>query len=107
MNLLLRFHRSRVAPRLSFIWHPFQPVRHYLDQIQVSDPRYAHLICHLIPPQCPFERDVIFFQRKIMHIPALCKLNPFFDEVVALRFRALTFLADTCHEDITPYISSH
>lgn len=38
------------------------------------------------------------------HIPPLCKLNPLYNEVMALRFRALSYLSDTCGEDITPYI---
>ncbi|MGK7890123.1 MAG: Mo-dependent nitrogenase C-terminal domain-containing protein, partial [Leptolyngbyaceae cyanobacterium] len=39
----------------------------------------------------------------LFHIPPLCKLNPVYDELVALRFRALCYLADTCGEDIQAY----
>jgi len=33
----------------------------------------------------------------------MCKLNPLYEEVVALRFRALCYLADECGEDVTCY----
>lgn len=79
------------------------PLRRWLDEIQVGDRRLAHLICRLIPCQCAFERDMRLFGQTF-HIPALCKLNPLYDEVVSLRFRALSYLADICGEDITPYI---
>lgn len=37
-------------------------------------------------------------------IPPLCQLNPFYEEVVMLRFRALTYLSDVCQEDISQYV---
>ncbi len=83
--------------------HPLEPMRHWLDGMEVHDPKVAKFLCRLIPPQCPFERDITLFGRKIVHIPPLCKLNPLYDQLVGLRFRALTYLADECKEDITPY----
>lgn len=80
-----------------------QPVRDWLDKLDVQDPRIAHLVCKLIPAQCPFERDINLFGRTIAHIPPLCKLNPLYDQLVSLRFRALTYLADACGEDISSY----
>jgi hypothetical protein len=88
-------------PRLRL--KPLRPIRAWLDQIEVQNVRLAHLLCQWIPAQCPFERDVQLFGRVLFHIPPLCKLNPFYDEVVALRFRALCYLADECGEDIMPY----
>lgn len=79
------------------------PVRHWLDGLEVKDAKVARFLCRLIPPQCPFERDITLFGRKIVHIPPLCKLNPLYDQLVGLRFRSLTYLADECGEDITPY----
>jgi hypothetical protein len=73
------------------------------NRIEVGNPKIARLICTLIPSQCPFERDVALFGRTLFHIPALCKLNPVYEQLVELRFRALTFLADECGEDVTPY----
>lgn len=80
-----------------------QPVRDWLDKMDVHDPRLAHVLCKLIPSQCPFERDIHLFGRTIAHIPALCKLNPLYDQLVGLRFRALSYLADHCGEDISSY----
>ncbi|MCI3279410.1 nitrogenase [Synechococcus sp. PCC 6717] len=79
------------------------PVRNWLDDLEIKDPKVARFLCRLIPPQCPFERDITLFGRKIVHIPPLCKLNPLYDQLVGLRFRSLTYLADECGEDITPY----
>ena len=81
----------------------FQALRQRLDRVQVSNPKLAHRLCQLIPAQCPFERDITVFGRTLFHIPPMCKLNPLYDEVVALRFRALCFLADECGEDVTAY----
>ncbi|MEN9201703.1 MAG: Mo-dependent nitrogenase C-terminal domain-containing protein [Thermostichus sp. DG_1_6_bins_120] len=82
---------------------PLQPFRATLDNFEVRDRHLAHRICRWIPAQCPFERDVVLFGRRIMHIPAMCKLNPLYDQVVSLRFRALSFLAEQ-GEDVTPYL---
>lgn len=79
------------------------PLRYLVNQIEIRDRRLAHLLCRLIPCECFFERDIKLFGNKI-HIPALCKLNPLYEEVISLRFRALTYLADICQEDITEYI---
>lgn len=79
------------------------PLRQWLDKIEVRNPKLAHSLCKLIPAQCPFERDITFMGRKLFHIPPMCKLNPVYEEVVSLRFRALCYLADECGEDVTPY----
>ena len=79
------------------------PVQDWMDGLEVHDPRVARFICRLIPPQCPFERDITLFGRKIVHIPPLCQLNPLYEQLVGLRFRALSYLADDCGEDVTPY----
>jgi tellurite resistance protein len=83
---------------------PLKPAREWLDQLEVHDPRLARFICKMVPSQCPFERDVTLFKKKIVHIPAMCKLNPLYDQLVGLRFRALSYLADDCGEDVTPYL---
>jgi tellurite resistance protein len=79
------------------------PVREWLDKMEIHDPKVAHLLCRLIPPQCPFERDISVFGHKVAHIPPLCKLNPLYEQLIGLRFRALCFLADQCGEDISSY----
>jgi Mo-dependent nitrogenase C-terminus len=80
-----------------------QPMRHWLDKIEVRDRQLAHRLCAMIPAQCPFERDVKLFGKTLFHIPPMCKLNPLYEEVVSLRFRALCYLADECGEDVTQY----
>jgi tellurite resistance protein len=82
------------------------PVREWLDGLEINDPRLARLLCKFIPAQCPFERDIVLFGNKIVHIPPLCTLNPLFDQIVGLRFRALSYLADECREDISAYIGA-
>ncbi len=89
------------SPKLSF--NILRSLRQWLNQIEVSNPKLAHRLCKLIPAQCPFERDVKFFGHTLFHIPPLCKLNPVYEEVVVLRFRALCYLADECGEDVTPF----
>jgi tellurite resistance protein len=80
-----------------------QPVRTWLDGMEMHDPRVARFVCKMIPSQCPFERDVKLFGRKIVHIPPLCKINPLYEQLVGLRFRALSYLADVRGEDISEY----
>lgn len=81
-----------------------KPLRTTLDQLPIRDRRWAHWLCRLIPAQCPFERRISIGGHHLADIPPLCKLNPLYDEVVALRFRALTYLAEDCQEDISCYI---
>jgi tellurite resistance protein len=83
---------------------PLKPAREWLDQLEVQDPRLARFVCKLIPSQCPFERDVVLFNKKLVHIPPMCKINPLYDQLVGLRFRALSYLADDCGEDVTPLL---
>ncbi|MFB8790719.1 MAG: Mo-dependent nitrogenase C-terminal domain-containing protein [Potamolinea sp.] len=80
-----------------------QPVREWLDKMDIQDPRVARFVCKMIPAQCPFERDIVLFGRKVVHIPPMCKLNPLYEQLVGLRFRALSYLADERGEDISAY----
>jgi tellurite resistance protein len=86
--------------------HPnvLQPMKEWLDGMEVHDPRLARLICKMVPPQCPFERDIVLFGHKLVHIPPMCELNPLYDQLVGLRFRALCYLADDCKEDVSEYV---
>ncbi|MCT7958016.1 Mo-dependent nitrogenase C-terminal domain-containing protein [Laspinema palackyanum] len=79
------------------------PIRNWIEGIEIKNPEQAKQLCRLIPAQCPFERDIQLFGRTLFHIPPLCKLNPFYEQLVFLRFRALCFLADECGEDVTAY----
>ena len=73
-----------------------------LDAIEVYDLKVAKLLCKIIPTHCPFERKIKLCDRILFHIPPLCKLNPLYEQVVRLRFKALSYLVD-CGEDITKY----
>lgn len=79
------------------------PVREWMESREINNPKLAHFLCKLIPAQCPFERDIKLFGRKLFHIPPMCKLNPLYEQVVTLRFKALCYLADECGEDVTAY----
>ncbi len=79
------------------------PLRKWLDNVEVKDSVVAHRICKSIPSQCPFERQVTLMGRTVLRIPPLCKLNPLYNEVIALRFRAICYLADVCGEDVSVY----
>lgn len=83
---------------------PLKPARDWLDQLTIDDPRLARFVCKMVPSQCPFERDVTIFGRKVVHIPPMCKINPLYDQLVGLRFRALNYLADDCGEDVAQYV---
>jgi len=83
--------------------HPLISIRHWLESIEIHDPKSAGLLCKLIPSRCPFERRIDLFGHTLLSIPALCKLNPLYDQLIDLRFRSLSYLADECGMDITPY----
>ncbi|MGM0455081.1 MAG: Mo-dependent nitrogenase C-terminal domain-containing protein [Cyanobacteriota bacterium] len=82
----------------------FQAIRTWLNDFQIQTPKTARFICQFIPAQCPFARDISLLGRQILHIPPLCKLNPFYEEVLGMRFRALCYLADECGEDVSQFL---
>lgn len=97
-------HLTQLQSPVSKTYHDIlQPLRQRVDSIQIRDRQLAHRLCKLIPAQCPFERDIKLFGKTLFHIPPMCKLNPLYDEVVGLRFRALCYLADECGEDVSQY----
>jgi len=81
-----------------------RPLRDWLDGLDIQDPGVARFLCKLIPSQCPFEQNVTLFKRKVVRIPPLCKVNPLYEQLMSLRFRALSYLADDCGEDVSQYI---
>jgi len=82
-----------------------QWLRTKLDKIEIHELKLARFVARVIPAQCPFERDIIILGHLVGHIPPLCQINPFYEQLVSLRFRALCFLADECGEDIQAYCS--
>ncbi len=79
------------------------PLRRWLNEINVCNPVRARLICQLIPAHCPFECTVRLGNIVCISIPSLCKLNPLYQELIGLRFRALCYLAEQCAADICHY----
>lgn len=103
---------SHSQPATTPVRHPqdkrpelLKPLRYWIDHIQVANRRTAHIICRIVPSHCPFERNISLFGTTV-HIPALCRLNPVYEEIVGLRLRALTYLIDICEEDIADYVRS-
>ena len=81
----------------------WQPLQQWLRNLEIKEEQTARRIVKLIPAQCPFEKEIKLLGKVILRIPAMCKLNPCYEQLVELRFRALCFLAESCGEDITPY----
>ncbi|WP_088243203.1 Mo-dependent nitrogenase C-terminal domain-containing protein [Calothrix rhizosoleniae] len=79
------------------------PLQQWLDSLEIQNRKSAKVIAKLIPAQCPFERNIVVFGHKIAQIPPMCKLNPLYEQLVGLRFRALCYLVDQCGEDIQSY----
>ena len=88
-------------PKIKNTLDIFQPVRRWIEGFPVENEKSAHRFVSLIPADCPFERDVKVFKRTIAHIPPMCKLNPLYDQLVMLRFKAMCYLVDECGVDAT------
>jgi hypothetical protein len=95
--------KNGLPKNLGFSFDAFGPLRRWLNKWDITNSAQAHLICQVIPAQCPFEREIRLKNRTLLKIPPLCKLNPLYEEVVGLRFRALTYLAEACPADVCRY----
>jgi hypothetical protein len=80
-------------------------LQQWIETAEIDEERLARRIVKLIPASCPFAREIRFLNRVIFRIPPLCKINPVYEQLMTLRFRALCFLADQCGEDITSYFA--
>ena len=94
---------GQTAKRTTLPIAPLLPLRQWFNSIKVDSPKLAHRLCKLIPAQCPFERKITLCGHTLLNIPPLCKLNPVYDELVALRFRAICYLAEIQGEDVSMY----
>lgn len=74
----------------------------FIENFPITTVNHAHRICGLIPAQCPFARTIKLRDKVLMRIPPLCKVNPFYDELMMLRFRAMNYLVEA-GEDIGAY----
>lgn len=99
LNNQVKSPKQLIKPNFDFL----QPVRAWLDSLEINNRKFAHFIAKLIPADCPFERDIVLLGRKLAHIPPLCKINPLYEQFVSLRFKALCYLVDRCGEDIQSY----
>lgn len=88
---------------LSIIFFLFQISQKWLESVEIDSPAIARLLCKIIPASCPFERKIQLFNRTIISIPPLCKLNPFYEQLISLRFKSLVYLVDKCGEDLNIY----
>jgi len=86
-----------------FSFDALAPLRQWLNTLEIRNPAQARFICQMIPAQCPFEQDIRLGNRLRINIPPLCKLNPLYGEFVALRFRALSYLAEACPHEVCRY----
>ncbi|BAY95690.1 MULTISPECIES: Mo-dependent nitrogenase C-terminal domain-containing protein [unclassified Tolypothrix] len=68
------------------------PIRKKLDTIEIHNSKLARFLCKVIPASCPFASDIKLFGNLIIHIPPLCKLNPLYEQLIGLRFRAICYL---------------
>ncbi len=93
-------HTQSVNQRRWLCVDVLSPIRRWLNQLEVSNAAIAHAICRWIPAQCPFARTIYWQGRTVLVIPPLCKLNPLYEELIELRFRALSYLAHQPHSDI-------
>lgn len=87
---------------ISIVFPILHLIRSRLDSIKITSPLLARICCRVIPARCPFERELKVFNIPIS-IPPLCKFNPFYEQLIALRFRSLIYLSEKCGEDITLY----
>lgn len=76
---------------LRLILYPFEQ---FLDNFAIKDRKTALMVCQLIPGECPFARTLSLPGGRLLRIPPLCKINPLYDSLISLRFRALNWLAE-------------
>ncbi|SKB11963.1 Mo-dependent nitrogenase-like protein [Planktothrix sp. PCC 11201] len=81
---------------LNLISPLLNPLRQWLDNLDIHNPDLALFLYRVIPAQCPFARNIKLFGHTIVHIPPLCKFNPLYEQLMGLRFRAMCYLVDDC-----------
>lgn len=69
-------------------------IKRTLEAIEVTNQEQANLLCTLIPSACPFARTINLGIFKLV-IPPLCKINPLYEDLMMLRFKAQCYLAET------------
>lgn len=68
-------------------------IKRLLEAIEVTNEEQATLLCSLIPSACPFARTIRLGTFKLV-IPPLCKVNPLYEDLMMLRFKAQCYLVE-------------
>ncbi len=68
-------------------------IKQLLESIEINSTQQANLLCNLIPSACPFART-IHLGRYSLVIPPLCKINPLYEQLMELRFKAECYKAE-------------
>jgi hypothetical protein len=89
--------------QVSFDFTLLRQLRQWIEAVEIHDRKVATMLCQLIPASCPFARRIQLFGHTIVQIPPLCKIKPLYEQLMELRFRALSYLADESNNDLVPY----
>jgi hypothetical protein len=68
-------------------------IKQAIERIEIGNQKQANLLYNLIPSACPFARTLKLGTFELV-IPPLCKINPFYDNLMMLRFKAQCYLAE-------------
>lgn len=68
-------------------------IKQLLESIEINSTQQANLLCNLIPSACPFARTIKLGTFKLV-IPPLCKINPLYEQLMELRFKAECYKAE-------------
>lgn len=68
-------------------------IKQVLESIEVTNEEQANLLCSLIPSACPFARTIKLGSYSLV-IPPLCKINPLYEDLMMLRFKAECYKAE-------------
>ncbi|MBW4621684.1 MAG: nitrogenase [Cyanosarcina radialis HA8281-LM2] len=79
------------------------PLCQHLESVEINNYITARIVCQIIPASCPFKREIKLFDRTIVRIPALCQLNPFYEQIIGLRCKSLEYLTNKCSKPLTKY----
>lgn len=84
--------RETAELTLAFAFSVDKLVRVSINSASAFSEADALFIVGFIPSTCPFERDVYLYKLKLFHIPPICKINPYYKEIVNLKLRAIDSL---------------
>lgn len=90
MNLSTNPYSKKRHQKVFLSHKMLNPMRQWLETLEIRERKLAQLLAK-IPASCPFARNIQFLGVSV-DFPPLCKLNPFYESLMILRLRALTFL---------------